>query len=376
MSEIIYLDNNATTKIDGKVLEAMLPYLEDEFFNPSSLYAPSKSVKKALGAARQTMAKLLGCQENEIVFTSGGSESNVTAIMGLLSQQPTKKHIVCSSVEHASILETMNALEKRGYKISYLSPDGLGRISEADLEKAITKNTALVCVMLANNEIGNIYPIKRFAEIAHKYGAAFHTDGVQAVGKIKVDVSDLGVDTLSLSGHKFYAPKGVGALYVRGGNIEPLVFGHQERNLRGGTENVAGIVAMAEAANQILLGGLKASKKICTLRDSMEKQIAAKIPDAKFYGDKENRICNTSCVAFKGIDAHELMFMLESMGILVSTGSACNSESAEPSHVLLAIGADMKNYPAIRVSLSKHTTKEEISAFVKQLEVAIKRLRR
>ena len=377
MDDLIYLDNNATTKVDEEVLNAMLPYLKNEYGNPSSIYSFGKETKKKVIDARRKIATLLNAEENEIVFTSCASESNVTAIMNAVKNNPDKKHIITTKVEHASIIETMKNLEKSGYNISYLSVDNQGKLNIDEINSLITDDTFLICVMMANNEIGNIYPIKEIGKIAKEHGIMFHSDAVQAIGKIKIDVKDLGVDTLSFSGHKIYAPKGIGVLYVRE-NIPftPLIFGHQEKNRRGGTENVPYIIGLGEAVQQILDDKYESSNRLKDLRDYMEKEIQSSISDVYFYGDLDNRMPNTSSVAFKGVRADELLFMLESHNIFVSTGSACNSESAEPSHVLTACNADLDNFSPIRISLGKYNTKEEIDEFIKQLTNIVNILRR
>lgn len=368
MNDKIYLDNNATTKCDKKVLNAMLPYLNDEYGNPSSIYSFGKNVKDEITKARKNIAKLLNANENEIIFTSCASESNVAAIMNAVRSYPEKKHIITTSVEHASIIETMKYLESIGYEITYLSVDKLGRIDLKELEYSIKDNTCLIAVMMANNEIGNIYPIKEIGQLAKKYSILFHSDAVQAIGKMKIDVKELNVDTLSLSGHKIHAPKGIGVLYIKDGiSFIPLIFGHQEINRRGGTENVAYIIGLGKAAELILDDNYAFNDKLSYLRDYMESEIKKNIKDVIIYGDLENRLSNTSSIAFKGVSANELLIMLEAFGIFVSTGSACNSKIAEPSHVLTACKADLDVYSPIRVSLGKYNTQDEIDMFVKRL---------
>lgn len=368
MNQHIYLDNNATTKCDEEVLNAMLPYLNEQYGNPSSTYSFGKEVKDEIINARKNVAKLLNADESEIIFTSCASESNVTAIMNAVRNFPDKKHIVTTKVEHASIMETMKYLKSIGYEITYLSVDNLGRINIEELENSITDNTCLISVMMANNEIGNIYPIKEIAQIAKKHNILFHCDAVQAIGKIKIDVKELGVDTLSLSGHKIHAPKGIGVLYAKKGiPFTPLIFGHQENNRRGGTENAPYIIGLGKAVESILNDDYKSNEKLKELRNYMENEIKNNIGDIMIYGDLENRLPNTSSIAFRGVNAEELLLMLESFNIFVSTGSACNSEIAEPSHVLTACNADLNNYSPIRVSLGKYNTKEEIDTFIKRL---------
>ena len=377
MNQKIYLDNNATTRIDDEVLSAMLPYLKEEFGNPSSTYSFGKNVKDEINKARGNIARLLNTDMDNIVFTSCGSESNVSAIMSAIKVNPNKKHIITTKVEHASIIETMKYLENQGYTITYLNVDSNGRLDLSELSDSIEPDTCLISVMMANNEIGNIYPIKEIAKIAHEHSIIFHCDAVQALGKIKIDVKDLDVDLLSLSGHKINAPKGIGALYIKDSSIfTPLIFGHQEKNRRGGTENVPYIIGLGKAAELINIDGFTKEKKIENLRNYMEGEIKRNIEDVVIYGDLENRTPNTSSIAFKGVKADELMLVLESFNVFVSTGSACNSELSIPSHVLTACGADLDNYSPIRVSLGKYNTKEEINEFIKRLINIVNMLRK
>lgn len=373
----IYLDNNATTKCDDEVFNAMLPYLKEEYGNPSSIYSFGKEVKEKITEARKNIAKLLNANENEIIFTSCASESNISAIMNAINNNPTKKHIITTKVEHASIMETMKYLETKGYDITYLSVDKKGRIDLKELQDAIKKeDTLLIAVMMANNEIGNIYPIKEIGEIAEKNNILFHCDCVQAVGKVKIDVKDMKIDTLSLSGHKIHAPKGIGVLYVKEGiNYTPLIFGHQEDNRRGGTENVPYIIGIGKAAQMLLEDKNKTNEKIENLRNKMEEKIKEKIEDVYLYGDLENRLPNTTNIAFKGIKGEEILFVLENYGIYVGTGSACNSQNAEPSHVLRAMGIDLNTSSPIRISLGKYNTEEEIDKLIEVLVNIVKMLR-
>lgn len=377
MNREIYLDNNATTKCDSEVLNTMLPYLKEEFGNPSSTYAFGRKVKENINDARKKVATLLHATSSEIIFTSCASESNVTAIMNAIRVNPTKKHIITTKVEHASIMETMKYLETCGYDITYLSVDSYGMLDLEELKSAINDNTCLIAIMMANNEIGNIYPIKEIGKIAKEHNILFHCDAVQAVGKVKIDVNELNVDTLSLSGHKIHAPKGVGVLYLKEGSpFIPLVFGHQESNHRGGTENVSYIIGLGKAIEIILNDEDKVNNDIRELRDYMENCIKNAIDDVKIYGNLSSRLPNTTSIAFKGVPAEELLLMLESFNIFVSTGSACNSELAEPSHVLIACNADLENYSPIRISLSKYNTKEEIDIFIKRLESIVNMIRK
>lgn len=377
MNSKIYLDNNATTKCDEEVLEAMLPYLKDNYGNPSSIYSFSKEIKEKIAEARKNIAQLLNASEDEIIFTSCASESNVTAIMNAVNNHPNQKHIITTKVEHASIMETMKHLETRGYNIIYLSVDEKGRINLEELKNAIQADTFLIAVMMANNEIGNIYPIKEIGKMAKENNILFHCDAVQAVGKVKIDVRDMNIDTLSLSGHKIHAPKGIGVLYAKKGiKFTPLIFGHQESNRRGGTENVPYIIGLGKAVEMILNDANKTNEKMRHLRDLMEMKIKEKIEDCSIYGDLENRLPNTTNIAFKGIKGEEILLLLENYGIYIGTGSACNSQNIELSHVLTAMGADLSDSSSIRISLGKYNTEEEIDQFVETLEKIVKMLRR
>lgn len=377
MNTKIYLDNNATTKCDEEVLNAMLPYLKEQYGNPSSIYSFGREIKEEIIKVRKEVAKLLNASESEIIFTSCASESNVTAIMNAIRNNPTKKHLITTKVEHASILESMKYLENNGYVITYLSVDELGKIDLKELEESITNDTCLIAIMMANNEIGNIYPIEEIGKIANKHHILFHCDAVQAIGKLKIDVQKMNIDTLSLSGHKINALKGIGVLYVREGiPFIPLIFGHQEKNRRGGTENVAQIIGLGKAIELILKDDYKINDNIKNIRDYMEDEIKKNIDDVLIYGDLENRLSNTSSIAFGGVDANKLMMLLESFNIFVSTGSACNSEIASPSHVLISCHADLAKYSPIRISLGKYNTKEEIDIFVKRLMMIIKNIRK
>ena len=376
MNSKIYLDNNATTKCNEEVLEAMLPYLKESYGNPSSIYSFSKEIKEKIAEARKNVAQLFNADEEEIIFTSCASESNVTAIMNAVNHYPNHRHIITTRVEHASIMETMKHLETKGYDITYLSVDEKGRIDLEELKNAIQADTFLITVMMANNEIGNIYPIKEIGKIAKENNILFHCDAVQAVGKVKIDVRDMNIDTLSLSGHKIHAPKGIGVLYVKKRTkFTPLIFGHQENNRRGGTENVPYIIGLGKAV-QILLNQDKTNEKIKELRDLMEMKLKEKIEDCYIYGDLENRLPNTTNIAFNGIKGEEILLLLENYGMYIGTGSACNSQNIEPSHVLTAMGADLSNSSPIRISLGKYNTEAEINQLVDTLEKIVKMLRR
>ncbi len=373
----IYLDNNATTEIEEEVSNAMLPYLKSEFGNPSSLYSLGTKVKEKINESRRYVADLIGSNTMEIIFTSCASESNVTAIMSAIRSNEKKRHIITTKVEHASVIETMKYLETRGYDITYLSVDEHGRMDLEELKNSIRDDTVLISVMMANNEIGNIYPVEKIGEIANRHNILFHVDAVQAVGKIDIDVSKIKCDTLSISAHKIHGPKGIGVLYVRDGILyTPLIFGHQENNRRGGTENVAYIVGLGVAVKRLKENMQSSTEQMVKLRDKLENEIKNNLDEVLIYGDINRRMPNTTSVAFKDVDANELMFLLESFNIYVSTGSACNSREAEPSHVLRAMNADLDNYSPIRISLSEYTTEEEVDEFVRKIVNAVTMLRR
>lgn len=376
-SKIIYFDNNATTECEEEVLKEMLPYFKEKYGNPSSLYSFSKQVKEKIQQARSNVAKLLNANVNEIIFTSCASESNISAIRNAIQNNPNKKHIITTKVEHASIMETMKSLEKQGYQITYLSVDEKGRINLEELRRSIKKDdTFLIAIMMANNEIGNIYPIEEIGKIAKENNVLFHCDAVQAVGKMKIDVKNMKIDTLSMAGHKIHAPKGIGVLYVRENlDFTPLIFGHQEDERRGGTENVPYIIGLGKAAKMILEDDNKSNEKIKVLRDKLEKELKEKIEDCYIYGDIENRLPNTTNIAFKGIKGEEILLVLESFGIYIGTGSACNSKSVEPSHVLTAMGVDLSESSPIRISLGKTNTEEEVEKLVEMLTKTVKMLR-
>lgn len=376
MDSLIYLDNNATTQIDKEVLEYMLPYLKEEFGNPSSIYNIGKDIKKKVEESRKIISKYINSNSDEIIFTSGASESNCTAIMSAVRNNMNKKHIITTKVEHSSILETMKYLETIGYKITYLSVDNNGKISLSELEKSICKDTFLISVMLANNELGNIYPIKQITDIAKKYNILVHLDAVQAIGKLKINVKDLGIHTMSVAGHKIHAPKGIGFLYVKEKTpFIPLIFGHQESQRRGGTENVPYIIGLAKAI-ELLDNNEEELNRICELRDKLENEIKNNIDDVKIFGDIDNRLPNTTNILFEGVIGEELLLMLEQNNIFVSTGSACNSFDISPSYVLTAINVDFSKGSPIRISLSKNTTKEEIDYFIEKIINLVKILRR
>ncbi|WP_017298851.1 cysteine desulfurase NifS [Nodosilinea nodulosa] len=374
---VIYLDNNATTRIDPAVLDAMLPYLSELYGNPSSMHSFGGQVGAAIQDAREQVAALLGAEDTEIIFNSCGSEGNNTAIQAALAAQPEKRHIVTTAVEHPAILSVCKLLEKKGYRVTYLSVDGRGQLDLMELEAAMTGGTALVTTMYANNETGVIFPVEQVGAIAKEYGASFHVDAVQAVGKVPIDLSTSAIDLLTLSGHKLHAPKGVGALYVRKGfRFRPfLLGGHQERGRRAGTHNVPGIVALGKAAElaQSHLGNVKREAE---LRDMLEYGILATIPDTSVNGGGTTRLPNTVNIGFKYIEGEAILFMLNKHGICASSGSACTSGSLDPSHVLTAMGLPYTIlHGSIRFSLSRYTTEADVREVLSVMPGIVDRLR-
>lgn len=373
---IYYFDNAATTKLDEKVLKEMLPYLIQNYGNASSLYKLGRHSRKAVEISREKVASALNANKNEIYFTSGGSESDNTALFGIASAYSSKgKHIITSQIEHPAILETCKQLEKEGYEITYLPVDDNGAVSIEELKKAIKPSTILISIMFANNEIGTIQPIKEISTIAHSHGIIFHTDAVQAVGNVKIDVKELEIDALSLSGHKFYGPKGIGALYVSE-NIKFNKFingGHQEKNMRAGTENVAGIVGLGEAINLADKNLEKHQSKMTNLRNYFFEGILKNFKDVKINGDLSNRLPGNANLSFKNINGNKILLDLDKYGICISTGSACSSSSNNASHVLKAIKVP-KDYinGSIRVTIGKNNTKEEVDYLLEKLKEIIK----
>jgi cysteine desulfurase NifS len=371
----IYLDNNATTRLDPAVRDAMLPYLDESHGNPSSIHSRGRKAGEAVENARRQVAKLIHARPREIIFTGGGSESDNTAIKGIaVSLRKKGDHIVTSSAEHPAVLEACAYLEKTGFKVTYLDVDSCGSIDPTSLEKAITAKTILVTLMMANNEVGTILPLKELCLTAHKKNVLFHTDAVQAAGKITVDVRDLDVDLLSLSGHKYHGPKGVGALYLKKGvEIEPLIHGgKQETALRAGTHNVPAIVGLGKAS-EVAFRSLGEFVGVKTLRDRLEKGIVDIVPDARLNGPEDGRLPNTLNMTLPRLRGESLVIALDQHGVALSSGSACKSGSPEPTHVLLAMGRSEEDaHCSVRFSLSRFTTEKDIeetlSALKKVLE--------
>lgn len=374
----IYLDNNATTAVAPQVMQAMLPYFGEFYGNPSSMHIFGGQVMDAVDKAREQLASLLHAEPEEIIFTASGSEGDNTAFWSALQSQPDKRHIITTRVEHPAVLNVCQFWEREGYHVHYLGVDEKGRLDLDEYANALSDDTALVSIMFANNEVGNIYPVARMAEMAKERGILFHTDAVQAVGKLPIDLRHLPVDMLSLSGHKLHAPKGIGALYVRKGvRFRSFVRGgHQERGRRAGTENVPYIVGLGAAAS--LCEEFMQTERIdvARLRDKMEKGILENIPNCRVNGDIENRLPNTSNISFKNVEGEAILLMLDRLGICASSGSACTSGSLEPSHVLRAMGVPF-NYAhgSIRLSLSRYTTEDDIAFVVQEFPAVIETLR-
>lgn len=374
----IYLDNNATTAVAPEVLAAMLPYLGELYGNPSSMHSFGGQVGEAVDTARERIAALLGAGPDEIIFTSCGSESDNTAIWSALQTQPEKRHLITTRVEHPAVLNVVQYWERQGYHVTLLGVDGKGRLDLDEYAAALSDDTALVSIMFANNEVGDIYPIQAMAEMAKERGVLFHTDAVQAVGKTPIDLRHLPVDMLSLSGHKIHAPKGIGVLYVRKGvRFRPFLRGgHQERGRRAGTENVPYIVGLGMAA-QLSSDHMQEERvNVARLRDKLENGLLERIPDCMVNGDVENRLPNTSNIAFKNVEGEAILLMLDRLGICASSGSACTSGSLEPSHVLRAMGVPF-NYAhgSVRLSLSRYTTEEDVDYVIENFPGVIETLR-
>lgn len=378
--EVKYFDNSATTRVKDEVFKEMIPYLSIEYGNPSSLYSIGRSAKKAISEARRRGASLINCSPEEIYFTSCGSESDNTALKGIAYANKEKgNHIITSKIEHPAILNSCKSLENKGFKISYIDVDKDGMLNLEKLESEITNQTILISIMYANNEIGTIEPIKEIAQIAHSHGIIFHTDAVQAVGNIPIDVRKMNIDMLSLSGHKLYAPKGIGALYVKSG-IEFERFmdgGHQEKNKRSGTENVAEIVALGKACQIAEKNIERYQQKLKNLRDYCLNKIQEKIPDIYINGTMERRLPGNINISFKDLNSGELLLRLDEVGICASGGSACSSKEASPSHVLTAIGLPSElSKGALRLTFGDYNTKEDVEYLVENLVRIVEEMRK
>lgn len=372
---IIYLDNSATTPIKSEVLQEMMPYLTTEYGNASSLYSVGRSAKRAIEKARNRVAELLNCNHNEIYFTGGGSESDNIALKGFAYANKEKgNHIITSKIEHPAILETCKTLERQGFEVSYINVNEDGIIDVEELRKSIKSNTILISVMIANNEVGTIQPIEEIAKIAHDNNIVFHTDAVQAIGNVQIDVEKMRIDMLSLSSHKINGPKGVGALYIKNGiEVEKFINGgHQEKDRRAGTENIAGIVGLGKATEIARKNMEKHIRNLSKVRDYYIKKVQKEIPNIRINGSMENRLPGNANISFKGVNASELIFKLDERGICVSSGSACSSGNTNPSHVLTAMNVpEVYLNSAIRTTFGDNNTFEQVDYVVKILKQII-----
>jgi len=384
----VYLDFNATTPVEPEVLDAMIPYFSAEFANAASIHTPGQRARAAVETAREQVAALIGARAQEIVFTSGGTESDNHAVFGVVVQAflpvPTSKnpdpspHIITAAIEHEAVLNACQALEKSGVRVTFLAANREGQIDLDELRQAVRPETVLITVMHANNELGTVQPLEEVGRIAKERDIYFHTDAVQSAGKVPIDVNKVGVDLLSLSAHKFYGPKGIGALYIRGGTrLRQLLYGgHHQRGFRPGTENVAGIVGLGKAA-EIARESLAAdARRVSTLRNKLEQGLLARVPHTRVNGGASSRTPNTTNLVFPGIEGEALLIALDLKGLACSTGAACSSGAVEPSHVLTAIGLPPEEARAsLRFSLGRHTTEQEIDFALQVVPSAVEQLR-
>jgi len=374
----VYVDNNATTKVAPEVLEEMLPYFSEMYGNPSSMHSFGGEVGHKIKEARQRVAAFINASPEEIVFTSCGTESDNTAIMAAVHTAPLKRHVITTRVEHPAVKNMAEYLGKNGYRVTFVPVDSKGRLDMDHLYQSLSEDTAIVSIMWANNETGVIFPIQEISRVLHERGIPFHTDAVQAAGKVPVDVRETKVDMLSLSGHKIHAPKGVGILYIRKGTrFSPyMIGGHQEGGKRGGTENTASIIGMGKACE--LAGKYidKESTVVARLRDRLESEILKRVPNTIVNGERENRLPGTTNISFEYIEGESILLMLNELGICASSGSACTSGSLEPSHVLRAMGVPYTAaHGSIRFSLSRYNTDDEIDFIIEKIPPIISRLR-
>lgn len=376
MNHIKYFDHAATTGLKEEVLKEMLPFLTVEYGNPSSIYSIGRKAKRAIETAREKIATAINAKPQEIYFTGCGSESDNLAIKGIAySLKQQGNHIITSKIEHHAVLNTCRSLENEGFKVTYLNVDKYGLINVEDLINAITDKTILITIMTANNEIGTIQPISKIGKIAKEHNIYFHTDSVQAIGNMKIDVQKNNIDCLSMSAHKFYGPKGVGALYVR--ESVPIKKiqdgGHQEKDIRAGTENVAGIVGLGKAIEIADRNIENYNKKLLSLREYYISEIERNIPDVILNGDRNKRLSGNANMSFKGVEGGDLLLKLDEIGICVSTGSACNSASNEPSHVLVALGVEPEYLQgSLRTTFGEENTKEDVEFLIKNLKEIVK----
>ena len=376
--KVIYVDNNATTQVAPEVLEEMLPYFNEYYGNPSSMHTFGGMVEHKIVEARERLAGLLGASPDEIIITSCGTESDSTAIRAAILSNPDKKHILTSRVEHPAVKNLFEYLSKNGYRVTFVPVDRKGRLDLDYLYNNLSEDTAIVSIMWANNESGVIFPIEEIGKVLKEKGIVFHTDAVQVVGKIPIDLKNVDVDMLSLSGHKFHGPKGVGALYVRKGTkYSPfLIGGHQEKGRRGGTENVASIIGLGKASELAAANLSDERIGVKRLRDKLETELVNRIPNAIVNGDRENRLPNTTSIAFEYVEGEAILLLMDEYGICASSGSACTSGSLEPSHVLRAMGVPFTAaHGSIRFSLSTYNAEEEIDFIIEKLPPIIERLR-
>jgi cysteine desulfurase len=375
----VYLDYNATTPVEPEVLDAMLPYLSAEFGNAASIHSFGQRARAAVETARESVAALVGARPQEIVFTSGGTESDNHAIFGIVEAAGGHdKHVITTPIEHEAVLNTCQALEKQGVSVTYLSVDRDGLIDLEALRRAVRPETVLITIMHANNELGTVQPLEEIGRIAAEADVYLHTDAVQSAGKLPIEVKKMGVDLLSLSGHKFYAPQGIGALYIKGGTrLRQLLYGgHHQRGFRPGTENVAGIVGLGKSAGMARTALAQDAKRISALRDNLEHGLLARVPDSSVNGGHAPRTPNTTNLLFPGLEGEALVIALDLKGLACSTGAACSSGALEPSHVLTAIGLPPEDARAsLRFSLGRHTTAEDIDFALQVVPAAVAQLR-
>jgi cysteine desulfurase len=374
----IYFDNNATTKVAEEVFEEMKPFFCELYGNPSSMHTFGGQVGRKIRTAREQVAGLLGCDPGEIIFTSCGTESDNTAIKGTLTMMPQKRKVITTRVEHPAVLSVCRELQNHGYTVVEMGVDKQGRLDIADIEENLDDDTALVTIMFANNETGVIFPIDKIARLVTDRGVVFHTDAVQAVGKIPLNLSKSNIDLLSLSGHKLHGPKGVGVLYVRKGTrlLPFMLGGHQESGRRAGTENVPGIIGLGKACELAAKNIKEENSKVKYLRDKLESAILKSCPDSRVNGDRKNRLPNTSNISFEFIEGEAILLMLDKFGICASSGSACTSGSLEPSHVLRAMGVPFTAaHGSIRFSLSRYNTEDEVDYTIEKMPGIVHRLR-
>src|SRR5216684_7009210 len=381
----VYLDFNATTPVEPEVLDAMLPYFSADFANAASIHTPGQRARAAVETAREQVAALIGARPQEIVFTSGGTESDNHAIFGVVAQPilavrsgETAKHIITTAIEHEAVLNACQALEKEGVRVTYLPTDREGQIDLEQLRRAVRPETILITIMHANNEIGTVQPLEEIGRLAVEADVYFHTDAVQSAGKVPIDVNALRLDLLSLSGHKIYAPKGIGALYIRGGTrLQQLLYGgHHQRGFRPGTENVAGIVGLGRAAEIARKSLAEDAARISALRDRLEQGLLSRVPHSRANGTRAPRTPNTTNIMFPGIEGEALVIALDLKGLACSTGAACSSGAVEPSHVLTAIGLSPDEArSSLRFSLGRHTTPGEIDFALQIVPAAVEQLR-